>query len=229
MLLVPLQRPDVWSGRFNFRDMTQPVLDIHGANPTEPCDAWTMDHAMVMNLDMTATVALIKLRLKIALQEARLVKRRFPSVSTKTLFEVLEYDVGGLLARHPEWLADEATIQARLDALCHRGLADLCKGIQQYNPYYLRMVVLPSEKELTNMPAVTYSAGTVEESQAALSHTYSAWAESPWAIQILKGMTDVYEEGTDEEGVRLARLGSESYLPPFLRSEPDEHEPANQN
>ena len=174
---------------FDWNDTRLPMLDLHGADPTESAAPWTKENAIHMNLDHTATVALIKMRLMGSLQDAMLLREKRPDLSIEAvLAAVSESNAGDVLSRHPEWLADVGTIRARMEGLAE-GLEGLYNTIGRYNKHYWRMVLLPGKKELNEMPG-PYTAGSWDESQLAFMHTYSAWVESPMAIPALRGMVE---------------------------------------
>ncbi|KAK4443024.1 hypothetical protein QBC34DRAFT_417774 [Podospora aff. communis PSN243] len=174
---------------FDWNDVKVPMLDSKGADVTEGVEDWTKEGAIYLNLDQTATVTLIKMRLMGSLQDALLLREKRPDLSVEAvLAAVKESNAGDVLERHPEWLADVGTIKAKMEALA-AGLEGLYNAIGRYNKHYWRMVLLPGEKELNEMPG-PYSAGSWDEAQLALMHTYSAWVESPMAIPALRGMLE---------------------------------------
>jgi hypothetical protein len=131
-----------------------------------------------------------------SLQDALMLREKRPDLSVEAVIAaVKESNAGDVLERHPEWLADVGSIRTRMEALA-AGLEGLYNTIGRYNKHYWRMVLLPGEKELNEMPG-PYSAGSWDEAQLALMHTYSAWVESPLAIPALRGMLEaVHREAT---------------------------------
>ncbi|KAK0648203.1 hypothetical protein B0T16DRAFT_370536 [Cercophora newfieldiana] len=172
---------------FEWDDVRVPMLDLKGADPTEGVGMWTREGGVYLALDQAATVVLIKMRLMGSLQDALLLRERRPDLSVEAvLAAVKESNAGDILERHVEWLADAGSMKARMEALAE-GLEGLYNAIGRYNKHYWRMVLQPGEKELNGMPG-PYSAGSWDEAQLALMHTYSAWVESPLAIPALRGM-----------------------------------------
>ncbi|KAK0610905.1 hypothetical protein B0T14DRAFT_540169 [Immersiella caudata] len=181
---------------FEWNDARVPMLDLKGADVTEGAEDWTKEGGVYLNLDQTATVTLIKMRLMGSLQDALMLREKRPDLSVEAVIAaVKESNAGDVLERHPEWLADLGSIKARMEALA-AGLEGLYNTIGRYNKHYWRMVLLPGQKELNGMPG-PYAAGSWDEAQLALIHTYSAWVESPLAIPALRGMLEaVHREAT---------------------------------
>lgn len=91
---------------------------------------------------------------------------------------------GDILERRPELIADGDTVNAALKKLDDQ-LSCLFLAVHKVNKHYWKLMVKPTNDALTYVPQA-YSPGSLEEAEYVFMNSYSAWAESPGAIQSLR-------------------------------------------
>lgn len=165
------------------RDLSVPFLDIDGADATEPVDLWTSSR--FTPLAHMSLLYLLKFRLRQGHEAAKTCMAANPALSPQdVLVKIRTKYCGDILGRRPELIADGDTVNAALKKLDDQ-LSCLFLAVHKVNKHYWKLVVKPTNDALTYVPQA-YSPGPLQEAEYVFMNSYSAWAESPGAIQSLR-------------------------------------------
>jgi len=165
------------------RDLSAPFLDIDGADATEPVDLWTSSE--FTPLAHISLLYLLKFRLRQALQAAKTYMTANPGQSSEdVLVKIRTKYCGDILERRQELFADGDAVNSAMGKLDEQ-LSCLFLAVHKINKDYWKLVVKPTNDALAYVPQ-TYTPGSLGEAEYVFMNSYSAWAESPGAIQSLR-------------------------------------------
>ncbi|KAK3364672.1 hypothetical protein B0T25DRAFT_587834 [Lasiosphaeria hispida] len=202
---------------YNWNDTTQRYLDIKGADATEPADLWKGEH--FLNLPQLVTLHLLKMRLWRTLQLAQRCRHANPGFTGEQVVARIREERhtsedfrGNILEKRPELAGDNATLDAATERVVE-SLEPLLAAMRKTNRFYVTMVMFPDMElfERTGPPK-PYTPGSEEEAELAFNYTYSAWCESPGAIDVLRqvlGATpDVMDKAMKAAMEKMEKAGS---------------------
>lgn len=128
---------------------------------------------------------LLKFRLRQGYEAAKTCMAANPALSPQNvLVKIRTKYCGDILGRRPELIADGDTVNAALKKLDDQ-LSCLFLAVHKVNKHYWKLVVKPTNDAPTYVPQ-SYSPGPLQEAEYVFMNSYSAWAESPGAIQSLR-------------------------------------------
>ena len=96
---------------------------------------------------------------------------------------------GDILEKKPALIADNDTVSTAIETLDGQ-LSRLFLAVNTSNPDYWKLMVKPTDDAVSRVPGA-YMAGSLEEANYVFMNSYSAWAETPEAIQSIRDTAGV--------------------------------------
>ena len=168
---------------YDWGDMSVPFLDVKNADVFEsPRETFTNRYG---SLSRSSAIALLKIRLLMdvrALQHSAMIRNRVPQEILDSVRGQLVS--GSIIAGNKSVM--HATDQLPLIANLQGQVQDLYAAVKDYNRHFWPALLKPGH-HLTARPAA-FSRGSPEEMQVVLQHSFDAWAETPGAIDVVRGL-----------------------------------------
>jgi hypothetical protein len=178
---------NIGSDGWAYKDMTKPMLDLQGADPTKDLELWSREGAINKNIERTSCVVLILARLYFGFRMAAEVQGKNSKFTTNEVFkqtrETFPIDI---LERHPEWLADDDAKGKFISSILLPAMS-IYNGIEQYNSLYWKLLAEPSERDKHKGPISRAEPGSADEARLAFERTYAAWDATPGALKLIMG------------------------------------------
>ncbi len=171
----------------NALDDARPAYQrLKNADPTEDVNLWT---GRFLDLALVSSVQLVKVRLLIGLQLLLSFRKGFPHEAPMPPARDILADVRGkccddIFDRMPERFADADLIAQACDKIS-RQLDELFVAVGEYNKHFWPMMLDPEERDLSAQSR-GFLQGSREEAHLAFTCTYSAWCETPMALQTVR-------------------------------------------
>ena len=167
---------------------------LKNADPTEAVDLWT---GQFLDLALASSVLLVKVRLLFGLQLLLEFKEGLPHGAPVPPARDILADVGSkccddIFDRMPEEFADVASITKKRDEI-NGQLEELFVAIGKYNKHFWPMMLYPEERDFSSR-SQGFIPGSREEAHLAFTCTYSAWCETPMALQTVRASFTAGEE-----------------------------------
>ncbi|KAK9774581.1 putative MYND-type zinc finger protein samB [Seiridium cardinale] len=167
---------------YDWSDVTQPYLDIHGANAFEGIDVLSSH----LSLSHLVSLTLLKLRLWLGLSpfEVEDCDWEFSGTSSSRFHRPT-----GMLVRTKVQSSDAVDVSITVEALEHQ-YRTLCRMVHDANPHFWPALI-DEEDESSSLPPY-YSPGSEEEASIVLHQCKRAWEESEDAILMITSDTSKF-------------------------------------
>lgn len=170
-------------GTYDWGDMDLPYLNMHGEDVFEPCDVFLESYP---DIGHTVALTLLKIRLLIDLQAAQsvqpVIETTNADVPPEIAYLIRERAVGDIFVRRRDVLG-AADLTPHIKNM-HDQILQLYKHVEKSNGHMWPALLDP--KGHLNARPESYSGGSPEEMQLVLQYSYTAWVETPGAIEILR-------------------------------------------
>lgn len=172
---------------YDWGDMDLPFLDVKDADALEsPEGLWSRRFS---DLSHMSSVTLIKLRILLDLQAIQAVSGPLEGRMPQEIIELVRSElVGSIVETRPEVLRGDTAEMERLIQAAETQIADLHRYVDQANPHFWRHLI-SNPAAAAAAPPEAYATGSPSEARLMLRYNYSAWAETPWAIEYIRKLS----------------------------------------
>ena len=171
-------------GDYDWGNMDLPFLDVKNADALEPTkDLWSRRFAA---LGATSAVALIKLRILFDLQAIQIATVTLQYRMPQEIINIVRSElVGSIVEARPEILRADTIELARLIRTAATQVEQMYEYINDTNPHFWHQL-LDNPDAATEPPPDAYTSGSADQACLMLRYSYSAWAETPRAIEYIR-------------------------------------------
>jgi len=169
---------------YDWGDTNLPFLDVRGADAFEGVALYTKGYS---NLSMVITVTLLKIQILLdlrALQTASLaIGDRVPQ---EILDNISSQFVDSIVGQKKDLMASN-NVSSYIQEL-QTQVEQLYKAVEKSNQHFWPALLNPGNN-LKARPEM-YSAGTPQQMQLCLQHTYESWVETPGAVDVIRRLVE---------------------------------------